>query len=375
MTDEEYIDALADALDIEVQAIEASVLVEIAKALRDPDPSPAKTAALMRRIEKAVGGGAADVERAVGEAMGHLEKANAEWAAPYYEASGAAMGAAAAEAVAAGREAAAARVRDLMDPSVMEICVKEGGRVRSKPIREAYGAVVTAAAAELAQGAGTPQKAVSEAVASALGHMAESGVRVRYASGATRELYGAVRMNVLDAYRRSMQAGREAMGREFGADGVEVSAHGTCAPDHLPYQGRTFSNADFEKVQSRLERPIAQGYNCRHNAHPVLLGVLAPAHDEAQLEAMREASEREVTFAGARGERLTMTRYEATQYQRRLEQSIRRANLEAQLATAAGADPSAHKAAAKRLRGVYRAMSEACELETDLKRTRVHLRK
>ena len=42
-------------------------------------------------------------------------------------------------------------------------------------------------------------------------------------------------------------------GQKFGADGVELSAHAICAPDHLAVQGRQFSNEEFDKMQIGYE--------------------------------------------------------------------------------------------------------------------------
>lgn len=376
---DDYTRAVEDALDIACQSVEHAIILEIASALKGIDPNMSqaeiarRAAILASKVGKIAERGESDVERAVSAVMGELAEANAEWGAPYYEAAGVAMGAAATDAVEEGRKQAVRRVRELMKTSAMEIVVKDGDRLRSKPIRDAYRAIVTAASKELAQGTGTPQKAVSKAVTSALGHMCESGVRIRYESGTTRELYGAVRMNVMDTYRTAMQAGRDAMGREFGADGVEISAHGTCAPDHLPYQGRTYSNKEFGDIQDGLKRRIAEGYNCRHTVHPVIMRALKPAHTDAELKRIEQFSTEQVTFKGLRGEEITMTRYEATQYQRRMEQQIRKANLEAACADKAGGDSAPHKARARELRKAYREMSASCGLATDLKRTRVHL--
>lgn len=376
---DEYMRAVEDALDIAVQSVEHAIILNIAASLRDvsPDLTPAEIARraslIASQCAKIAERGERDVAEAVDAVMRDMGEANEEWAVPYYEASGVTMGAAAGEALQKGREEAVRRVSQVMRTSALEIMVRDGKRVKSKPIKEAYRAIVTTAAEEMAAGTATGQKAVSKAVTEALGHMCEGGVRIRYESDTTRELYGAVRMNVMDAYRNTMQEGRRLMGEEFGADGVEVSAHGTCAPDHLPYQGRTFTDREFQKVQDGLERPIAQGYNCRHIVHPVLVGVLKPAHTEAELKRMADFSTEEVTFTGVRGEELTMTRYEATQYKRRLEQAIRRENLEAECKEKANADPAINKARAKELRKVYRNMSDSCGLATDMKRTRVHI--
>ncbi|MEA4812261.1 MAG: phage minor capsid protein [Anaerolineaceae bacterium] len=118
----------------------------------------------------------------------------------------------------------------------------------------------------------------------------------------------------------------------MGADGVELSAHGGCAPDHLPYQGRQFSKRQFEKLQGELERPIGE-YNCRHIAFPILLGISRPAHTEKELNRLEEMSTRRQEFDGKE-----YTQYEATQLQRKLETAMRQTKDRALLAKESGDD-------------------------------------
>ena len=77
---------------------------------------------------------------------------------------------------------------------------------------------------------------------------ADEGLRITYASGLTRRLDSAVRMNVLDGVREVNNGIREQVGKEFGADGVEVTAHALCAADHIDIQGRQFSKEEFARV-------------------------------------------------------------------------------------------------------------------------------
>ena len=50
-------------------------------------------------------------------------------------------------------------------------------------------------------------------------------------------------------------------GQRFGSDGVEISAHAISAPDHLPVQGRQFSNEEFCKMQNGM--PILPAFKCK----------------------------------------------------------------------------------------------------------------
>lgn len=166
----------------------------------------------------------------------------------------------------------------------------------------------------------------------ALREASAEGLRVKYASGLTRRLDSAVRMNVLDGIHALNQANMDAIGTEFGADGVEISAHPMCAEDHLPYQGKQYSNAEFAELQDSLPRPIGM-WNCRHIAHPILLGISPPAHSAQELEEYRRGSTEKIEVDGA-----THSRYQWTQIQRAIETQVRYKQDEITLAKAAGDD-------------------------------------
>lgn len=166
----------------------------------------------------------------------------------------------------------------------------------------------------------------------ALREASAEGLRVKYASGLTRRLDSAVRMNVLDGIHALNQANMDAIGSAFGADGVELSAHPMCAEDHLPYQGKQYSNAAFAELQDSLPRPIGM-WNCRHIAYPILLGISPPAHSAQELEEYRRGSTEQIEIDGA-----THSRYEWTQVQRAIETEVRYKQDEITLAKAAGDD-------------------------------------
>lgn len=99
----------------------------------------------------------------------------------------------------------------------------------------------------------------------------------------TRRIDSAARQNVLDGISYIAQETAKSNGEKFGADGYEISAHATCAPDHLPYQGKQYTKAQFDKLQAGLKRPIGQ-WNCRHLIYPIILGVSAPAYSDEELK-------------------------------------------------------------------------------------------
>lgn len=189
----------------------------------------------------------------------------------------------------------------------------------------------------------------------ALREASAEGLRVKFASGLTRRLDSAVRMNVLDGIHALNQANMDAIGSAFGADGVEISAHSMCAEDHLPYQGRQYSNAAFAELQDSLPRPIGM-WNCRHIAYPILLGISPPAHSAQELEEYRSGSTEQIEIDGA-----THSRYEWTQVQRAIETAVRYKQDEITLAKAAGDDMLVRDARRKirELDSYYSKISEA----------------
>lgn len=182
-------------------------------------------------------------------------------------------------------------------------------------LSEGYKAAVDVAVQTVQSGLTDYNSAIRKAMKAAAG----DGLRVHYPnSGLTRRLDSAMRMNVLDGIRAINQDVMRQVGKEFGADGVEISAHRLCAEDHLPYQGTQMSNKEFNRLQTTLlDRPFGM-WNCRHTWHPILLGISQPAYTPEELADFKRYSREEITIDGR-----TKTRYEWTQEQRRIETAIR----------------------------------------------------
>lgn len=147
---------------------------------------------------------------------------------------------------------------------------------------------------------------------------ADEGLKVTYASGLTRRLDSAVRMNVLEGVRQVNNGIREKAGEEFGADGVEVSAHALCARDHIDIQGKQFSKKEFELRNEELRRHIST-CNCKHYTFPIILGISKPTYTDKELRQYKANSEKPVNINGKE-----MTKYQATQAQRNMETTIRK---------------------------------------------------
>lgn len=141
--------------------------------------------------------------------------------------------------------------------------------------------------------------------------------KVEYASGRKIRIDSAVRQALRDGTTYVAQSVLDSIGSETGADGVEISAHENCAPDHAPYQGRQYTIEEFQKLQATLARPIGK-YNCRHLAYPVKLGESERAYTDDDLKRYAKENKDGVNWNGKH-----YTGYEATQYQRKIETAIR----------------------------------------------------
>lgn len=208
----------------------------------------------------------------------------------------------------------------------------------------------------------------NSAIRRAMKTAAQDGLRVKYPnSGMTRRLDSAIRQNVLDGVRAINNDVLRQLGNEYGADGIEISAHALCATDHLPYQGLQFSNRDFEELQNSLGRPFG-AWNCKHTMFPIILGVSAPAHDADELRMYRENSAAEIEIDGR-----TMSRYEWSQEQRRIETAVRAQKDIAIAAKASGDDVARREAQSKinALQDHYEKVSNAAGLDMQRDRMRV----
>lgn len=172
----------------------------------------------------------------------------------------------------------------------------------------------------------------NSAIRDVIKETALQGDKVEYESGHRRDREAAARMNVLDGIRQINRAIAAQVGEEFGADGVEISAHYNCAPDHLPYQGKQYSLAEYDKINTSLKRPFTF-WNCRHFPMPIILGVSKPAYSEETLRDMARQSTEKIRISGKE-----KTRYEWTQEQRKIENEVRKLERVKSLARQVGDD-------------------------------------
>lgn len=260
-------------------------------------------------------------------------------------------------------KAQAFMIRDLANPKIL----------KPTPIAKAYQSVIDEAI-QASQGGVIDY---NTAMRRTLKQLNESGIRyVTYnpESGRryTQRLDTAVRRNLLDGIRAINQGVQDEVGKQFGADGKEITVHENSAPDHEPIQGHQFTNEEYEKLQNeepfedyggRKFKPIQRAIgtlNCRHFTYSIILGVTKPNFTTKQLDAMIKRNAAGYTLSN--GTHLTL--YECTQYQRRLETEIRKNKDGQMMAREAGNLDlaKAYQAKINQLTQKYSAFSKACGL-------------
>lgn len=255
-----------------------------------------------------------------------------------------------------GRERTKANVGVYCSTDVMYLRTYDGRLTR---FGDAYTKSIDAAVSAFKRGEADYNNLMGDVVRK----FAREGSQVVYKSGARRELFSAVSLNFTDSYFHAMQDYMTQAGDLFGADGVEISAHGMCAADHLPYQGRQFSKMQFADIQSTLKRPIGM-YNCAHEVGPIILGVDEPANSRSLLKRYREQSAGKTGYKLKSGRELTG--YEFTQWQRQQETRVRKLKVEAALMDKAGQTQDAKRLRESTAKVVdqYRKTSRAVGIET-----------
>jgi len=183
---------------------------------------------------------------------------------------------------------------------------------------------------------GQGKETFDNAVRNIIKEIGTSGLKtINYQSGRAVRLDSAVKQSLKDGLRNLHNENQMIYGKEFGADGVEISVHLNPAPDHEDVQGKQFSNEEFEKFQNdqdavsydgvefpaeydgRDRRSISQ-YNCYHYIFPIVLGVSKQVYSNDELKEIKEQNEKGFELDGKH-----YTNYEGTQLQRDLERKIR----------------------------------------------------
>lgn len=180
-----------------------------------------------------------------------------------------------------------------------------------------------------------------------------------------------VRRDLLDTFRNYQNDYRMNLGKQLGLDGIEITVHGNCAPDHAGIQGHKYSFADFNKLQDSLTRPIST-CNCYHTFFPCMLK--GPStYSVEQLDEIRRKSAETVEYTDAAGKLHHCTRYEGTQELRRQETAMRRLDDRIKMLKNANISTSKLQAIRRRQLARYRQTARSMGIPTSENRTRSYM--
>lgn len=257
------------------------------------------------------------------------------------------------------------------------------GNLMFKDISRTYQDTVDEAILSVSQGKTTFEEEMSKAMQK----IGSSGLKyVDYSTGTTRRLDSALRMNIKDGVRQLHNENEILFGKEFGADGVEITVHSNPAPDHAEVQGRQFTNEQFDNFQNDMDcidvkgkefpaefdghdrRSIAQ-YNCYHYVFPIIIELAKPKFTDEQLQEIIDKSKEEIEFEGKK-----YNRYELSQLQRKIETSIRKWKDIQIMGKESGIEKTTLKAQKKinQLVNKYYELSKVSGLPTKLERIQVN---
>lgn len=128
------------------------------------------------------------------------------------------------------------------------------------------------------------------------------GCRVNYGEGVTRRLDTVVRQNMLYGIKQSHKEYNELVGREIGADGIEIDYHSNSRPSHRYMQGKQYAKGAEGKTVNGVFYPSAEkegvydrlyeDYNCRHYETDIILGVSEPRYSAEELRRFEEQDKR-----------------------------------------------------------------------------------
>lgn len=206
------------------------------------------------------------------------------------------------------------------------------GKVKFLGLRETYDRILDEAFLNVGQG----KETFDDAMRNIMKQLGGSGLKtVDYSSGRSIRLDSMARMHLMNSLTELHNENQKLFGKEFGADGVEISVHELPAPDHAEVQGRQFSNKEFEKFQNDVDAVDYKGkrfpaefeghdrrsigeFNCYHYIFSIVLEVSKPNYDDKQLQEKINRSKEVIKIDGK-----DYTRYECTQLQRQYERKIR----------------------------------------------------
>lgn len=165
----------------------------------------------------------------------------------------------------------------------------------------------------------TGVKSYSQAITDTIKELSNQGSYITYPSGQHRSIESAIRMNIVTSVNQTCGKLQEMRADELGWDLMELTAHSGARPEHAEWQGRIVSRSGQKGYLSLDDIGYGEvtgfkGVNCRHDWRPYYKGSTRTYKDKE----LQEMANETVTYNGRE-----ISKYEATQIQRKMERQIR----------------------------------------------------
>lgn len=165
----------------------------------------------------------------------------------------------------------------------------------------------------------TGVKSYTSAIIDEIKGISKQGAVIQYPSGAKRSIEAAVRTNILTAVNQNCGKLQEARANEMGWDLMELTAHSGARPSHAEWQGKVVSRSGQKGYLSLDDIGYGKatgfkGVNCRHDWYPYYKSSIKTYTNEQ----LKEWEQEKLEYNGKR-----MSKYDATQEQRKIERVIR----------------------------------------------------
>lgn len=205
-----------------------------------------------------------------------------------------------------------------------------------------------------------------------------SGARVEYPNGMTRRLDTVVRQNMLYNGKMASREYNKQIGKELGADGIEIDMHANSRPSHRFMEGKQYAKGHGVTVNGvYYEGAIDKGvydrlyvdYNCQHYETDIILGVSEPRYSPEELASLKAENEKEYEING-----ISKDGYGWSQVLRNLESNTRNAKDQINALQAFGnsqTDINKLNVQIKAYRQKYNEICDVTGIKPDLKRMSV----
>ena len=165
----------------------------------------------------------------------------------------------------------------------------------------------------------TGVKSYSQSILDTVKELSDKCAYITYPSGQHRSIESAVRMNILTSVNQTCGKLQEIRADEMGWDLMEITAHSGARPEHAEWQGKIVSRSGRKGYLSLDDIGYGEvtgfkGVNCRHDWYPYYAGSIRTYSNQE----LQELKNEKVMY-----QEKQISKYEATQIQRKMERTIR----------------------------------------------------